>query len=181
MSKLTAGQFFPNFTVDTLYGGTQLIRDMLGAGKTVFWCLRYIGCTVCRYDIHLMAQRYGEIEAKGAKVYFLLQSEKSVLKEELSGLTLPFDIICDPAMKIYEALDIQPAESMKALLGDGLKKLQAKGAAAAEAGFSHGKYEGNEQQLPALFIVDAAGKVLTAHYARDIMDMPTIDEVLAQL
>ena len=70
---------------------------------------------------------------------------------------------------------------MKALLGDGLEKLQAKGAAAAEAGFSHGKYEGNEQQLPALFIVDAAGKVLTAHYARDIMDMPTIDEVLAQL
>ena len=122
-----------------------------------------------------------EIEAKGAKVYFLLQSEKSVLEEELSGLTLPFDIICDPAMKIYEALDIQPAESMKALLGDGLEKLQAKGAAAAEAGFSHGKYEGNEQQLPALFIVDAAGKVLTAHYARDIMDMPTIDEVLAQL
>lgn len=76
MSKLTAGQFFPNFTVDTLYGGTQLIRDMLGADKTVFWCLRYIGCTVCRYDHHVMAQRYGEIEAKGAKVYFLLAKLK---------------------------------------------------------------------------------------------------------
>ena len=67
MSKLTAGQPFPNFTVDTLYGGTQQIDAMLGAGKTVFWCLRYIGCTVCRYDIHLMAQRYAEVQAKGAK------------------------------------------------------------------------------------------------------------------
>lgn len=42
----------------------------------------------------------------------------------------------DPSMEIYQALDIQPAESMEALVGDGLKKLQTKGAAAAEAGFS---------------------------------------------
>ena len=84
-------------------------------------------------------------------------------------------------MEIYQALDIQPAESMEALVGDGLKKLQTKGAAAAEAGFSHGKYEGNEQQLPALFIVDAQSQVLTAHYAKNIMDMPTIDDLLAML
>lgn len=181
MSKLTVGQQFPDFELDTLYGGKQKVSAMLGEDKTVFWCLRYIGCTVCRYDVHLLSQRYQEVQAKGAKVYFMMQSEKEVLAEELKDTPLPFDIICDPSMEIYQALDIQPAESMEALLGDGQEKLQAKGAAAAAAGFSHGKYEGNEQQLPALFIVDANGKVLVSHYAKDIMDMPTIDDLLKML
>ena len=181
MSRLTVGQKFPDFEVETLYGGKQHISAMLGSDRTIFWCLRYIGCTVCRYDVHLLSQRYSEIQAKGAKVYFMMQSDKDVLAAELKDQSLPFDIICDPSMEIYQALDIQPAESMEALLGNGLEKLQAKGAAAAEAGFSHGKYEGNEQQLPALFIVDAQGKILVAHYAKDIMDMPTIDELLTML
>lgn len=181
MSRLTVGQKFPDFEVETLYGGKQHISAMLGSDRTIFWCLRYIGCTVCRYDVHLLSQRYSEIQAKGAKVYFMMQSDKDVLAAELKDQSLPFDIICDPSMEIYQALDIQPAESMEALLGNGLEKLQAKGAAAAEAGFSHGKYEGNEQQLPALFIVDVQGKILIAHYAKDIMDMPTIDDLLTML
>jgi len=116
--------------------------------------------------------------AKGAQVCFMMQSEKEILLQELQGETLPFDIICDPSMELYKALDIQPAESMEALLGDGLAKLQEKGAAAAAAGFSHGKYEGDEQQLPAMFVLDANGTVEIAHYAATIMDMPTLDELL---
>ena len=59
--------------------------------------------------------------------------------------------------------------------------VSAKGEKAAACGFSHGDYEGNEQQLPAMFIVDEDGTVLYAHYARSIMDMPSVDEVLAML
>ena len=70
---------------------------------------------------------------------------------------------------------------MEALLGDQLAALQKKGAAAAEAGFSHGKYEGNEQQLPAMFIVDQNGIVEKAIYAETIMGLPTLDELLTML
>jgi hypothetical protein len=42
-------------------------------------------------------------------------------------------------------------------------------------------YEGNEQQLPALFIIDEQGTVTCAHYAQNIMDMPLIDDVLKLL
>ena len=67
---------------------------------------------------------------------------------------------------------------MEALLGDQLAALQKKGAAAAEAGFSHGDYEGDEQQLPAMFILDENGVATYVHYAANIVDMPTVDEVL---
>lgn len=45
----------------------------------------------------------------------------------------------------------------------------------------HGVYEGNEQQLPAFFYVDGNGKVLVSHYAKTIVDMPSIDEMLAMI
>ena len=53
-----------------------------------------------------------------------------------------------------------------------------KGQAAAKAGYTHGDYEGNELQLPALFIVDEDGTVSYAHYAKNIADMPGVQEVL---
>jgi SNF2 family DNA or RNA helicase len=59
-----------------------------------------------------------------------------------------------------------------------IAKWQAKIAAVKQSGFVHGKYEGNEQQLPAFFVTDNTGKVLYAHYAANSIDMPTVDEAL---
>ena len=178
MSKLHIGDRFPNFPVQTLYNSASQANELFDAPKTVLWCLRYIGCTVCRYDIHIAASRYEEVKAKGAKIVFMLQSDKDLLAEELKDVPLPFDVICDPEMKIYKALDIQPAATVEELLGPDPEKLKKKGAAATALGFSHGKYEGDEMQLPAMFIVDASGIVETAIYAEDITGLPTLDELL---
>ena len=181
MSRLYIGDTFPSLPIQTLYNSASVTDELFGAKKTVLWCLRYIGCTVCRYDIHIAATRYSEVEAKGAKIVFMLQSNKDLLAEELKDVPLPFDIICDPEMKIYQKLGIQPASSVEELLGPDPAKLQAKGAAATALGFTHGKYEGDEMQLPAMFIVDAGGKVETAIYAENITGLPTLDELLAML
>lgn len=180
--KLKTGDRFPQFTFDTHLRDDLSSTDVLN-GKTVFWVLRYIGCTVCRYDVHLIAQRYQEFKEKGAQVFVVMQSDKKHVRDDLSkdDVKLPFEIIIDPKQKIYELLDIRPAETKEEMLGDGLEQLREKGAAAREAGFVHGDYEGNEQQLPALFIVNEDGVVEYAHYASSIMDMPKIDEVLKLL
>ena len=180
--KLKTGDRFPQFTFDTHLRDDLNSVDVLN-GKTVFWVLRYIGCTVCRYDAHLIAQRYQEFKEKGAQVFVVMQSDKKHVRDDLSkgDVKLPFEIIIDPKQKIYELLDIKPAETKEEMLGDGLEQLREKGAAAREAGFVHGDYEGNEQQLPALFIVNEDGVVEYVHYASSIMDMPKIDEVLKLL
>jgi len=180
MPKLNIGEQMPDFKFNTAKKNDLYVHDIL-KGKTVFWVLRYIGCTVCRYDVHMIAQRYDAFKEKGAQVFVVMQSDREHVRKDLQETALPFEIICDEDQAIYHLLNIEPAVSMEALLGDGLEKLQAKGKAAAEAGFSHGDYEGNEQQLPAMFIVDENGKVIYAHYASAIMDMPGIDEVLALL
>ena len=67
---------------------------------------------------------------------------------------------------------------MLTLAGLGVHALIMKFLKAFRSGIKHGDYEGNELQLPALFIVDENRKVIKAHYGKDIMDMPSVDELI---
>lgn len=180
MKKYDVGDTFPNLLISTAYKEDQHVYDVL-QGKTVFWVLRYIGCPVCRYDVAQIAANYNEFRARNTQVYVVMQSDKMHIRETIGEDELPFDIICDNEMKFYRTLMIRPAESMDALAGTMTDKLQKKGALADKNGFVHGDYEGDELQLPAMFIVDEDRKISYVHYAKELADMPEIDDVLKLL
>lgn len=177
MKQYNVGDTFPNLLISTAYKEDQYVYDVL-RGKTIFWVLRYIGCPVCRYDVAQIAANYNEFRAHNAQVFVVMQSDKTHIRETIGADELPFDIICDNDMRFYQTLMIHPAESMDALAGTRKDKLQKKGALADENGFTHGDYEGDELQLPAMFIVDENRKISYVHYAKELADMPEIDEVL---
>ena len=181
MARLVKGDKFPNFTVNTAFENGLTIEKIVDGKPTMFMVLRYIGCTVCRYDVHVLTERYNEFVEKGVNVVVVMQSKPEIVQRDLAGGTLPFHLICDEAQEIYKTLEINAAANMQELLGDGMAKLQEKGAKAAAAGFAHGDYEGIEEQLPAFFYVDSDLTVKEAHYAKSIMDMPTVDEMLAKI
>ncbi len=180
MSKLMAGDKFPNFTVETLNAKSTDIATLVGGKPTMIMVLRYFGCTVCRYDIHLLQTRYEEFKAKGVNVVVVMQSKPEIVERDLAGATLPFEFICDYNQEIYKELEINPAESMKELVGDLLPKMKEHVVKASEAGFAHGEYEGIEEQLPAFFYLDENMNAIEAHYAKSLMDMPSIDDMLAK-
>jgi peroxiredoxin len=110
-----------------------------------------------------------------------MQSNPAVVREDLKDDPAPFHIICDEAQEIYKTLEIHPAESKEARMPktqEQIDKMNAKREQVKASGFTHGKYEGDEMQLPAMFIVEADGTVSYAHYAENMIDMPTVDEVL---
>ena len=181
MAKLVKGDKFPDFKFDTAFEKDLTITDVVNGKPTFFWFLRYIGCTICRWDVHMLTPRYQEFVDKGVNVVVVMQSTPEIVQRDLAGGTLPFHLICDEAQEIYKTLEINAAANMQELLGDGMAKLQEKGAKAAAAGFAHGDYEGIEEQLPAFFYVDSDLTVKEAHYAKGIMDMPTVDEMLAKI
>ena len=178
--KLTEGMIFPDFTVNTSKEDDVDLSSRIDR-KTVFWVIRYIGCTVCRYDVHVLAENYERIKEKGCQLFVVMQSDTEHVRTELRDANIPFEIVCDNEFRIYNELEIVPAESPEQLRGDDVEKLKEKGGKARALGFSHGDYEGNELQLPALFIVDENRRVLKAHYGKDIMDMPSVDELVEML
>lgn len=180
MQPYKKGDLFPNLPIRTAYEPDRQVTDIL-KGKTIFWVLRYIGCPVCRLDVQLIAERYAEFQAKNAQVFVVMQSDAAHVRAALQDRQLPFDIVCDEDMTFYRTLMIRPAESMEQLAGQRLEELQAKGAKADACGYTHGDYEGDELQLPALFIVDEHRVIDYAHYAKELIDMPTVEEVLTML
>ncbi|MCE5196578.1 MAG: redoxin domain-containing protein [Negativicutes bacterium] len=185
MPKLAVGDKMPNFTFNTAYHSGLTIAEILPKQqRTVFWVLRYIGCTTCRYDLHQLAGNYQKFLDLDSQIYVVMQSEPANVREYLAEHALPFEIICDSKQEIYQTLMIpatatreerQPTEAADlAKLADKMAKLKA-------GGFVHGKYEGNEQQLPALFVVEQNGTVSYAHYAKNSIDMPEVEAILELL
>jgi len=183
MAKLVRGDKFPNFKFKTHTGADCAISDIVDGKPTQILVVRYIGCTVCVYDCYCIQQRLDEFKAKGVNVAVMMQSTPENASEylEAHNLKLDFPIICNPDQSFYKALDIFPAASMEELLGGDMAKLQIKSGKAKECGFEHGKYEGNERQKPAFFFLDGDMTVKEAHYATTIVDIPTVDEMLAKI
>lgn len=185
MARLNVGDKMPNLTVNTAYETNKTIADIVNGKRTVFWVLRYIGCTTCRYDVHLFIERYQEFKDKDTQVVIVMQSLperiQEDVREEMNGKKLPFDIICDIDFHFYNTLEIKPATSKEELIGPDVEKMEKRRSAVKEAGFVHGEYEGDELQLPAMFITDGDLTVTNARYCKHITDMPTIDELLNML
>lgn len=179
MKKLENGQLMPDFEYVTPFSaGHTLAETAAKAPRTALIFLRYWGCTLCQYDIHLLAQNYDKISAGGGQLLVVLQSDPARLAEDLgTAEALPFPIICDPEQKLYQQFVIAPAASM-AKMAD--LKMLGKIVKATRLGFKHGAYEGNEQQLPAAFVIDGDRKILYAHYAKSVSDMPDAEK-LAEL
>jgi len=175
----------PNFVFHTAYENGKTVERVLQEKKrTIFWFLRYIGCPTCRYDVHMMAVRYQEFLDNDTQIFVVMQSQITNVREELKDMKLPFDIICDPEMKLYESLEISATACKEDRLPTNeveISKLERKKKKVKELGFVHGKYEGNEQQLPALFVVEQNGTVSYVHYAQNSIDMPTVAEMLSLL
>ncbi len=185
MTRINVGEKMPDFVFNTGYRTGVRLYDGT-AEKTVLWVVRYIGCPPCRYDAHVIGQRISEFKEKNTNVFVLMQSDQAHIQEDLERTGEPdlaVEIISDPDMVIYKALDIRAAADKTELRGEGeeYERYLAKGAATKEAGYTHGDYEGDELQLPAQFIIDRDGIVLFANYARSMGGMLTVDELLEKL
>ena len=180
--KLVKGTKMPDFTYLSPYAeGEKIFAEFAQGKKTFVVFLRYYGCTVCRLDLHIYAQRMAEFTAKGAQLMVVLQSDPNLVKEEAPLGTFPYEIACDPTQAVYKQFEIEPAKSMLKLIGGGLVSAVKKMNAAKKFGFEHGEYEGNEQQLPAMVLVDENGTITFSHYAKNLVDLPGVDEMLAKL
>lgn len=178
MTKIKINDQFPDFKVDTIYKRSVQLQELLNNKKTALIFLRYEGCTLCRFDMLTFKEEYQKITNLGAQLLVVLQSDPDVLTTNITEDFYPYEVICDPNQTMYSELEITAAKTKKEMLGPGSMKKLLK---VKVSGLKHGDYEGNEMQLPALFILDPSLKVTYAHYAAHITDMPTIDEIVELL
>ena len=182
MARLNVGDKMPNLTFNTPYETGRTLGETVDRvrGKTALVFLRYYGCTLCQYNIHVFKSEHEKIAATGGQMLVVLQSDPQKLAAQVKQGDLPFDIICDPDQEIYKLLEIKPAASKEEMrdetTADKIAALKAK----VPVEYTHGEYEGDELQLPATFILEPDLTVTYAGYHKAISDTPSPDE-LAEL
>ncbi len=179
MARINVNDHMPDFVFNTPFRKDVKLSEAIGDKKTALVFLRYFGCTLCQYDLAQYAKNYSKITTVGGKLLVVLQSDPDLLKEELDAMdAFPFEIICDPEEKLYKEFEILPAPSKEKLAGISTMPKVVK---AMAAGYKHGRYEGEELQLPASFILEPDLKVTYARYAKiidDILDAGQLAELL---
>ena len=166
-TRLEPGMTAPNFTFDTPHEQNHdFLRDAGGAPSVLFF-LRYMGCPLCQLRISEIVRDRDLFERAGYRVFVVLQSEPRVVSAAMTG-EMPFTVICDPGERIFSLYHVAPG----GILGYIAPSVIMKALRASKAGFRHGAKEGRELQLPAVFIIDAAGKIAFAYYGKNIGDLP---------
>ncbi len=168
MTRFKEGDQAPDFQFDTPWD-KGLEFHTISAGKpSVLIFLRYLGCPICQIDMATFKREINLIEQKGARLFVALQSSA----DTVAGLTgkddWPFTIICDPQGVIFQRYRVEPGGLIRYLHPAGLM-------AAIKAtlkGYKHGKFEGKETQLPAVFIVTPDRMIKYAYYGENISDVP---------
>lgn len=176
LDRLYPGDQAEDFAYRTPWGEGRLSDN--GGKSTLLLFLRYYGCTICQLDMQRLKQAYEKIEAAGGRVLVVLQSDPAVIREQIGRDFYPFDIVCDPEQALFRRYHVCPALSMERMAD--LRALEKIGQARA-AGLVHGKYEGNELQLPAVFLLDKDNTVQKAHYAAKAADLPDTDQLIGWL
>lgn len=170
---LIVGQKIPNFRYMSNKGKNLDIYEQINT-ETIFYFLRYVGCSVCQLDLLEISTQIDDVRKRNMDIKIILQSNI----ENIEKIKSDIEIISDPDAEIYELLEIPVAKSKDELLGEhGLDRvLDAK-----SRGFVHGEYEGKELQLPAVVVVDKNAKIKYLHYAKNISDILMPDQIMNKL
>jgi peroxiredoxin len=176
-AKLRVGDKAPDFIFETPWERGKVFYEAAGNKPAVLVFLRYLGCPICQIDMANLKREIGLIEQKGARLFVILQSSPDVVASATKKEDWPFTIICDPKGNLFQLYRVEPGGIIKYFHPAGL-------VAAIKAtlqGYRHGKFEGHETQVPAVFIAAPDKVVKYAHYGRHISDVPSPSTLAANI
>jgi len=159
MEKLKVGDKAPDIESNSVNFGPVKLSSLKGKERVLLVFSRYFGCRLCQLDFHDLLEKAAELQ-KYAKIIYINQSTEGTAKEYIQGKAVPFPIIVDPKepYPLYKAYNVGNWEAEER------EKASAKRPRIAAAGFQHGAYEGNEQQMPVSFIISKDGTIEYANY-----------------
>lgn len=177
--QLKKGNNAPTFTVVDAKGATIQLENY--RGKKVFLAFfRYASCPVCNFRMHEIIQNYEAIQTKGYVFIAVFESSNSTLQDYLKETEVPFPIIGDPSLELYNKYGVQ--RSFWRMVGSMFNK-KTKGNLKEGKVLVKGKNlkrDGNMSRIPADFIIDENGKIKMAYYGKNISDHLPLEIILAE-
>jgi len=133
---------------------------------------RFAGCPICNLHLQSYIRRHRELAENRIQEVAVFHSPKSAMLEH--QLSAPFPFVADPDKKLYKAFGVEA--SIMSVLNPKAWPSAVKGLFKQGPGFpSHGE---SALGLPADFLIDSTGMVITVHYGKHAADQLEFDELL---
>lgn len=170
---LRADEPAPDFSVADHLGRPVNLTSLRESGRVVLVFLRYVGCPVCQMRFHELQASRAQYESRGARLVVVIQSDAAALRAHHAKRPFDLTVLPDPGKELFSLYGVERATwgeyAAPAALGRAAK--------ATLAGYWHGRFDGDERQKPADFVIDRDGRLLFVNYGRHIADNAT-DRVL---
>lgn len=176
--KLKNGSVAPDFIVTSPWSSTKysFIDRPLRKPSVVFF-LRYYGCLICQLDIKRIRDQISTFSQNNLEVYVIIQSDYKTIQKKTIETDWNFNIICDPKADIYEKYGVDTGNVFQFLHPSGLPKVVK----SLSIGNKHGKFEGEETQLPAVFRINQNNKIDFVYYGKHISDIPDFKTIINEI
>ncbi len=176
--KQLTGTVVQNFTYDTpTTAQNDFYKLCEGQKPLVLVFLPNFGHPISRNYIKTYVQTHSAL--RKARLACVVRSKPDVIAARLAGAELPFTIICDAESVLYDYFEVQSTTSIFDWTFAAKRIMDE----AKSEGYVLEK--GSEQLLPLTMIFGGDGRVLYAHRAKSLTDLPedcyAIDEVCVKL
>lgn len=155
-------------------GKERKFPEEFGGEKTALFFLRHLGCPLCKAKIAELKTAAPRFKDKGVRLIAVVQSTPRRVAEFWAKEGLSFILVPDREKRLYNAFQVRRG---------GFKEYTAPSAFKATVratlqGHMHGRFEGDEFQVPAAFLLAPGGEIVYVHYGKDISDFGDVDELL---
>jgi len=175
--KLDVGAKAPSFEVEDARGKVWDVPRNMGDRYLALVFLRHLGCPLCMRRIDEISNDIPRFDSAGADVLVVVESTPARVKSYTDKKGLRVALVGDRDKNLYRGFGVERGD-FKSFLSPNVLKASVK---ATLKGYMHGKFEGDELQKPAEFIISPSGKIAWAHYGKDISDSTASDMLLRQL
>lgn len=163
----------PFSTVDV--DGHPVTLERFRGHPVLLMFFRYASCPMCNLRLHDFAEEYPRLRAKGLSAVAFFHSPARAIRRNAGQRDYPFPLVPDPDQEIYRTFGVRTSwggflKSMvlPSFYRDWIRSIR------------HGFWGGADIQMatmPADFLVGPDGRLLVAHYGKDIGDHLSVAEI----
>src|SRR5215216_1396585 len=172
--RLRSGDQAVPFSAETIEGKTISLE--LFAGKPVLLMFyRYASCPMCNLRLRDFAQQYPRLHERGLEVVAFFHSPAGNIRRNAGKQKYAFDLVADPQFKVYRSYGVETSW-LRFLLSMLLPSFYVDWIRAMRYGI-WGGVDWPMGKMPADFFIGPDGRMLNAHYGREIGYHLAVEEV----
>jgi thioredoxin-dependent peroxiredoxin len=172
--RLESGDKAVPFSAETIQGEKISLERFAGKPLLLMF-YRYASCPMCNLRLRDFAQQYPRLRGRGLEVVAFFHSPARSIRRNAGKQNYPFPLVADPQFNVYRSYGVETSW-LRFFLSMFLPSFYVDWIRSMRYGF-WGGIDWQMGKMPADFLIGPDGRILKAHYGREMGDHMAVEDV----